>query len=322
MAILGLRYDFRAPADLKANAVTLMREGLAQIQWADALGFARVELNEHHGSPDGYLPSPAVMMGACAAVTQRIRLRGFATLPLLDPVRVAEDFAVADVASNGRVEMAAIAGYVPSEFRMFGAALSERGRRMDESIVALRRAWSGETFLYQGREVCVTPRPVQASIPIYVGGGTPAAARRAARLGDGFLPMTPQSYQWYEEECQRLGKTPFHPASRGPSFLHVSEQPERDWALIAPHALYETNCYARWQSETGVTGIYQPITDADALRQSGLYQVMTPEACIAFINSLEGEPELSLQPLMGGLSPDMGWQSLRLFAEKVMPYLR
>ena len=130
MPLLSLRYDLRcAPFDATTSA-ELVATALDQCEWADRLGFAAVTLSEHHGSPDGYLPSPLVFGAAVAARTRNLRIVIAALIaPLHDPIRLAEDIAVLDVVSNGRVIPVVSGGYVESEFRAFGKRLSDRAQR-------------------------------------------------------------------------------------------------------------------------------------------------------------------------------------------------
>src|SRR5271169_1150584 len=117
---LSLKFDLRAPA-FGADPADLYAAALDMCSWADAAGFDCVRFLEHHGSDDGYCPSPLVMAAAAAARTSRIRIRVRALiLPLHDPLRIAEDAAVVDVISRGRLELVVAAGYVQSEFAMFG----------------------------------------------------------------------------------------------------------------------------------------------------------------------------------------------------------
>jgi alkanesulfonate monooxygenase SsuD/methylene tetrahydromethanopterin reductase-like flavin-dependent oxidoreductase (luciferase family) len=135
---------------------------------------------------------------------------------------------------------------------MFGVGLGERGRLTDEGLRTLREAFTGEPFSYQGRTARVTPKPVQDPVPIYVGGAVPASARRAARFGDGFFPTvaTPELIQIYVDECARAGREPGRVVTMVPPlFVHVAEDPDRAWAQIAPHAVYEMTEYGRWASE-------------------------------------------------------------------------
>jgi len=318
-----LRYDMRAPG-FGAPPAALYAAALEQAAFGDAQGFDAVQLSEHHGSDDGYLPSPLVLAAAIAGRTARIRLEIAALiLPLHDPLRVAEDVAVLDLASGGRVELVIGAGYVPAEFAMFERALADRPRLVEEGIRALERAWTGEPFEYRGRTVRVTPRPLQRPRPpLALGGSSPAAARRAARLADRFVPALPSLWKPYREERQRLG-LPVPPTGRvGPLFLHVAEDPDAAWARIAPHALHEANAYGRWMADTGTAGPYREMADAAALRASGMYRVVTPDECAALASELGPNGTLLLHPLMGGLPPELGWASLELFAARVLPRIR
>jgi alkanesulfonate monooxygenase SsuD/methylene tetrahydromethanopterin reductase-like flavin-dependent oxidoreductase (luciferase family) len=194
MALFSLRYDLRCPPFASATPQELAETAIEQCAWADALGFVSVTLSEHHGSDDGYLPSPLVLGGAIAARTRNLRLiLGALIAPLHDPVRLAEDLAVLDLMSGGRVIPVLAGGYVAEEFRAFGRQLSERAELMDEIVPFLERAWTGEPFEHRGRTVRVTPRPAQQPRPpIWLGGSSRAAARRAARLADHFLPSLPE----------------------------------------------------------------------------------------------------------------------------------
>src|SRR2546429_7531288 len=141
------------------------REVLDLVRLAEALGFDSAWVSEHHGSSDGYLPSLLPMLAAFAASTDRIRIgTGVMLTPFHDPLRLAEDAAVVDLLSGGRLILGLGLGWREEEFRMFGLAPSERLRRTTEIVEILRRAWTGERFSFEGRQfrydqVQVTPRP-------------------------------------------------------------------------------------------------------------------------------------------------------------------
>jgi len=321
---LSLRYDLRAPA-FGPPAEDLYRAFLDQVAWADDLGFDRVILSEHHGAEDGYLPSPLIAAAAVAGRTRRVRIQISALLlPLYDPIRLAEDVAVLDQLSDGRIELVMGAGYRPEEFAMFGRALSERPRLIEDGIEALRAAWTGEPFEYRGATITVTPRPrQQPHPPIIMGGSSAASARRAARMGLPFLPAMPDVFDAYVAECERLGVAPGpRPSRGGPLFLHLSDDPDAAWDRIAPHALHEMNTYARWQAEGSGGGPYSEVTDAGVLKNGPMYQVMTPEACLALCARIDPDASIAFHPLMGGLPPDLAWESLQLFADRVLPVAR
>jgi alkanesulfonate monooxygenase SsuD/methylene tetrahydromethanopterin reductase-like flavin-dependent oxidoreductase (luciferase family) len=203
---------------------------------------------------------------------------------------------------------------------MFGRTMDERVALVEEGLAVLRSAWSGEEFEYRGRRLRVTPRPARPRGPaLLLGGATKAAARRAARLGDGFLPVDASLWPAYEEACRELGRDPGPPPPlSGPLFVHVADDPDRAWARIAPHALHEINSYGAWLTAAEGIAVYTPTEDADSLR-GGLYAVLTADECVALARETGG---LRLHPLMGGLPPDLAWESLELVAAKVLPALR
>jgi alkanesulfonate monooxygenase SsuD/methylene tetrahydromethanopterin reductase-like flavin-dependent oxidoreductase (luciferase family) len=318
-----LHHDLRAPA-FGAPAVELYHAAIEQAAWADAHGCSKIMMSEHHGCDDGYLPSPLVFAGGVATRTERARLRIVAlVLPLHDPIQAAEDVIVLDHLSNGRVEVICAAGYVPEEFAMFGADFERRGRTLEEKVKVFTQALTGEPFEHDGRSIRVTPPPVQQPRPpVMLGGSTPGAARRAARLGDGFMPAAPDPAlaEAYLAERARLGKERGDlTLASGPLFVHVADDPDAAWARIAPHALHEMNEYARWASLVPGSNPYVPIEDADILRTQGLYAVVTPDECVTLVEQTEPGAKFILKPLMGGLSPDLAWESLELFASKVLP---
>jgi len=126
---LALRFDLRA-SGLDADELSrFYAAALDMGEWADHLGFGRVTLSEHHGSVDNYLRSPMVIAAAIAARTSRLRIDIRAVpAPFHDPLRLAEDLAVVDVVSGGRIGVAIAGGYVESEFAMFGRRPPDRPR--------------------------------------------------------------------------------------------------------------------------------------------------------------------------------------------------
>lgn len=326
MALFGIRFDFRNPPVAGTTMTERYRAALDMVEWADGLGFVSVVLSEHHGSPDGYLPSPLPMAAAFAARTEQIRINVAAMVASFhDPIRLAEDIAVVDSISSGRLDIVLTNGYVESEFAMFDCLLSERAKRTTTTVHTLRKAWSGEAFEYEGRTIQVTPTPHQPGGPqLHMGGSTEPAARRAARIGDGFMPSTPPLWEHYRDECIKVGKPDPGPYLGGDtSFFHVTNNPDRDWQRIAPYAMHEVNAYGDWMAQAGTSGIggYTSITDADALRETGQYRVVTPDELVEELKAA-GEYGFALfHPMMGGIPPELGWESLRLFEAEVLPRL-
>jgi alkanesulfonate monooxygenase SsuD/methylene tetrahydromethanopterin reductase-like flavin-dependent oxidoreductase (luciferase family) len=321
---LALRFDLRAP-DFGAPAAALYPAAVEMSAWADRLGFETVYLAEHHGAEDGYLPSPLVLGGAIAGRTTQLELHISAlVITMHDPIRLAEDLAVLDLISNGRLSITAGMGYRPQEFALFGFDVEQRSQRYRETLEVLRSAWTGEPFDYRGQSVRIRPTPARPGGPrVYLGGSTEASARRAARLGYGFRPALPSLYEPYEEALRERGlEVPERGPRPLPTFLYVSEDPERDWTVVAPHLIHNANTYSQWAAERGA-GVtkWKEVETLEELRASDLYQVLTPEECVEFARALPADGELRFHPLMGGLSPDAAWRSLELFERKVVPVL-
>jgi alkanesulfonate monooxygenase SsuD/methylene tetrahydromethanopterin reductase-like flavin-dependent oxidoreductase (luciferase family) len=281
-----------------------------------------IVLSEHHGVDDGYLPAPVTLAAAIAGRTRRIGITIAAVLvPLHDPVRLAEQLAVVSLASGGRVNLVAGLGYRDEEFAMAGVDRRQRGKLLDEYVEVMRQAWTGEPFTWRGRTVRVTPKPESPPM-ILIGGSTEKAARRAARLQAGFFPAVGDQRlaDVYQEECARVGFAHgFVSLPGGPGFVHVSRDPERDWARIGPHALYDAQTYASWQPPGQRSQVHVDALTADDVRKSGVYQVLTPDECVKLA---EESGRVILHPLMGGLPPRLGWEGLELFASEVLPRIK
>jgi alkanesulfonate monooxygenase SsuD/methylene tetrahydromethanopterin reductase-like flavin-dependent oxidoreductase (luciferase family) len=322
MAFIGIRFDLRVPSFATTTHADQYAACLDQCAWADELGLDLVVLSEHHGVDDGYLPSPVTMAAAIAGRTRRIRISIAAVLvPLHDPVRLAEQLAVLDLASGSRVNLIAGVGYRHEEFEMAGVDRKQRGKLLEEYVGVMRRAWSGEPFEWRGRTMRVMPRP-KAPPMILVGGSTEIAARRAARLHAPFSPAIGDARlaEIYQEECAKVGfEGGFVALPGGPGFVHVSEDPERAWERIGPHALYDAQTYASWQTPDQRSQVHVAAKTLDDVRRSGVYRVVTPDECVALANEFG---RVILHPLMGGMPPDLGWESLRLFEREVLPCLR
>ena len=319
MTSLSLRFDLRAfPGGASHTALYEAAVGMAE--YADAHGFYGVALSEHHGVADGYLPSPIVLAAAMAARTTAIRLQFMAIIaPLHDPLRLAEDIAVLDTISKGRVDVTVAGGYVPFEFAMFGQAMADRPRLIEDAITTLKAAWTGAPFTYRGRQARITPRPVQIPHPpIWMGGSVPAAAKRAGRLADGFITHREDLYQVFFDEARAHGKSPWPFSPSSPGFVFVAEDVEAAWAVIGPHAMHETNSYGEWVAAAGTDGRFVQVKSVEEVRAIGAYLVVTPDECVTLAQSFAN---FSLHPLMGGLDPDFAWKGLKLFVEKVTPRL-
>jgi len=330
----GLAYDLRNSLARPRPFADIYADFLRQVEWADAHGFQSVSLPEHHFTEDGYLPSPLVAAAAVAARTSRMRIEiGLTLLPLKHPVQLAEDAAVVDILSNGRLDLMVGGGYVADEFAGYGISMAERGRRMEEGVQIIKRCWTEEAFSFQGRiwqleNVRMSPKPVQRPHPpLLMGGASPAAARRAARLADGFRPTNQKLFGIWWQEMVRLGKDPgpepVRDAPRPPSnFLYVARDPRAAWERVGPYALEVNNTYARLAGNLKFSP-YQHADSPDELLARGSHGVLTPAEAVDLGRRMEAadpaNASLRFSPLIGGLPYDDGMACIELVASEVMP---
>ena len=213
-------------------------------------------------------------------------------------------------------------GYRYEEFEMFGVPRKRRAPLLEEMVGVLLQAWTGEPFEYRGRKVQVTPRPATRPHPmLFVGGSVPAGARRAARLRLPFMAAAddPSLKDVYDEACREYGfEGGFAFVPHETVYVHVAEDPEKAWAVIGPHVLHDASSYDSWQTPDQHSAVHVRADDLAGVRASGVYQVLTPEETVAMAKAGR---VIILHPLVGGLPPDIGWQSLELFAQSVLPHI-
>jgi alkanesulfonate monooxygenase SsuD/methylene tetrahydromethanopterin reductase-like flavin-dependent oxidoreductase (luciferase family) len=319
-----LYMDLRRPDFVVQSRSELYATALEMFSWCDDHGWFGVFLNEHHSADDGYLPAPVTMAAAVAARTKHLDLRLLLLAPFYDPLRLAEDLAVVDLISAGRVTPVLAAGYRPTEFDMFGVNPREKRVRLEEVIQVLRQAWTGEPFRYRGRTVRVRPTPHRdGGPPILMGGSTKLAARHAARVADGFHGRGDVLWNAYRQECLRLGRPdPGEYRQTAPAFLLVTEDPESALNQVWRNIVAWNNSYNEWFMETYNRLWGPPLeTQEDVRANSDLYRILTPDETFKLASSLGPEDFLAFRPLCGGMDPGVSWQSLQLFVDKVQPRL-
>lgn len=321
MPVTVVRFNLVEPGATPASLAARYRAALEMAAYADEHGISTVQTEEHHGADNNWLPSPFAFAGAVFGATRNIAVTVSAVIgPLHDPLRLAEEIAVLDLLSGGRLVTVAGIGYRPEEYGLFGVDWKRRGRLQDELLETLLKAWSGEEFTYRGRPVRLTPRPYTDPHPLLlVGGSSRAAARRAARLGLPFFPSAhlPELEAYYKEKLAEYGTEGWTmmPAAETP-LLHLSEDPDRAWSRYGRHFLHEARTYASWQSGDITSAVKSTAATVDELRAEGVYRILTPDECVT-----QGLDSLVLHPLAGGMPVEEGWRSLRLFAERVIPAL-
>ena len=321
-----MRFDMRAPGGVDTMPA-LYDAALGMAEWGEGRGGVMCLISEHHSSPDAYIPSPLLLASAMAARTTSMAfVVGAALMPFYDPIRLAEDMAVLDIISNGRVSYVLALGYRPEEFEMFGIDWDERGAVAEQKLTLLLQALRGEPFEYDGRRVHVTPRPPRP-IQISWGGGTKPAARRAGRHGLNFFAesASPGLLEAYESEARKHGHEPgiaMIPPAGSATTVFVASDVDRAWAEVGPHMLHDINTYGEWNAKVGkedVASVSKARTVDDVRAEEGAYRIYSVDEAIAIVKS---GGLLLLQPLCGGLPPDLAWKYVKIVTDEVMPATR
>lgn len=322
---LEMWFDLRVPSWASQPVRETYAACLDMCEWGDALGFQAITLGEHHAMDDNYLASPIQMAGIIGGRTRRLQLRMIILSPFYNPLRLAEDLAVLNLATNGRAIPVLSAGYVPAEFDMYGLTREDRVQAVLEAVDVCRKAWSGQPFKYRGREIARVS-PVPDPVPrLLMGASYSKMIQRAARLADGLSPAEAKLYEQFREERIKLGKGDPGPFPRQtPAFLYISEDPERAWELVGPHWLHTTQSYMKLSAKAGraeVNDKFPIVNTIDDLRNNPGYRVITPEQCLQMVDEIGGDVQFHFNPMHGGLHPKLAWESLKLFERKVLPHL-
>jgi probable F420-dependent oxidoreductase len=191
----GTVHSLQDPPGSPIGHTRVYEAALEQVRRSEELGYDWVNLTEHHVTDDGYGPALMPVLAAMGAVTERLRLStGMLILPLHHPIKVAEEAAVVDLMSGGRLTLGVAVGYRKLEFDVFDSPYDRRGKRFEESLQVLLQAWTGEPFTFEGETLAipeVTVRPVPAQRPhppLWIGGGSAPALRRVIRYGSPLCP--------------------------------------------------------------------------------------------------------------------------------------
>ncbi|MBV9578809.1 MAG: LLM class flavin-dependent oxidoreductase [Chloroflexi bacterium] len=326
-----------------------MNWALEQFSMADDLGFDWVTVAEHHFSPFSLTPNPMVMAGA---LTQRIKRAKIALLgpniPIQNPVRVAEEFAMLDNLTGGRVVAGMLRG-TSNEYVTYNINPAESRERFDEALQIIRRAWTepqpfgwwGRHFEY--RAVSIWPRPVQQPHPpIYMSGSSPESAELAARnrIGLGFavtsVPLASQSARLYRQVANATGWTPgaddiiyrvgIHVAqSDQQAFEDLHTGPDGNTGLtranpVIDDVVAQAGYYGRdANQQRGRVGRNRGAEYAERL-ENGQQLAGSPETVLEQICTVQRELGAGVLDLIfRGADRDSTRRSIELFGEKVLP---
>ena len=325
MLLTVLRFNFGSPQGEPRTQGQLISAALELAQWGESRGITSVSVDEHHVTGHGWSCNPIMAAAMFLARTERlIASVDCAVGPLWNPVRLAEDIALVDNMSRGRLHTTVGLGYRAVEYDSLGLDFSRRGKLMDSLIERMLSVWSGAD---PDAGVCTgtwsRPHPT-----LYVGGGVRATARRAARFG---LPLSlvdylPEIDAYYRELCARAGITPFvlMPGATNRGMIYLHEDPDRAWAELGDHILWEAVTYGGWSADERSLMHLPGVQTLDEVRASGRYRFLTPDQLIAEVRDSKESANygpIVLHPLVGGMPLDEAWKSVQLLTDAVLPAL-
>lgn len=311
------------------------RQILEQIELAEELGWECFWFTEHHfalyGGPE---PNPAVFLAAAAARTSRIRLGpAISILPLHHPIQVAEDYAMVDVLSGGRLEFGMGLGNTPGDFAVFGVPREEARERFEESAEIIAQAWANERFSYHGRfwsfdDVPIYPRPIQQPTPpMWVAGHSPESLGWAGRHGLNIMitahPYPPEHYPRaiaaWREGLAAHGVAPSERHCKIHLRVWVDEDAERARETAEAAILRYDRIAALSRGRTDFDASQY---DFAGMLASGRNVYGTPDQCIRAIEATIRNYEFDIFSAtfnFGGIPHEHVKRAMRLFAREVMP---
>jgi alkanesulfonate monooxygenase SsuD/methylene tetrahydromethanopterin reductase-like flavin-dependent oxidoreductase (luciferase family) len=318
---VGLYFDLRNPRRWRQDPARLHAFTLELCEEADQLGIDSLWFTEHHKFDDGYLSQPLTFAAAVAARTARARI-GTAVLvaPLHHPVRLAEEAALVDLISNGRLDIGLGAGYRKPEYDLYGASMERRYAQTDAQVRAIRALWS---------DGGVTPQPVQRPVPVWLGYLGPQGAGRAGRLGAALLTANAEMWPHYREALVAAGHDPSEGRMAGGIQGWVSDDPERDWAFVSEHLEYQVNSYRKHMVEGTGEPAPRPV-NAEKLRgreprmSIDYFFHETPERMAERVRAYTaGAPveTVFFWASIGGMSEERARDHVQLVCNKLAPLL-
>lgn len=318
---VGMYIDMRNAPEWRRPWTAHYGRWLERIEEAERLGADAVWLTEHHFFGDGYLPQCWTFAAAIAARTSQVRIgTAVALLPLHQPVELAEQIALVDVISGGRVEPGFGVGYRKPEYLAFGGDFKRRYSVYAQRIHELRQLWGEEEGAYR----TVTPPPVQRPIPLWGGFGGPQGGRLAGKLGLGLQSTDRSVVDEYRAGLEEGGHAPETARLTASIEFFVTDDPEKTWAEIGEHVSYRWNSYNRYMYEgTRLEGKGPEYFDYESA--SKRFVLGTPEQIAAEIRSrTEGLPVTDVYGWSDfpGIPDELIDRHLELTFREVAPLLR
>jgi alkanesulfonate monooxygenase SsuD/methylene tetrahydromethanopterin reductase-like flavin-dependent oxidoreductase (luciferase family) len=314
MVLPVLRFNFASPQGDPRTQGELIRAALELAQWGECRGVLTVSVDEHHATGHGWSCNPILAAGTFLARTSTLIASVDCALgPLWNPVRLAEDIALVDNMSRGRLHTTVGLGYRTAEYDTLGVDFSQRGPLMDGLIERMLSVWSDMGSYTR-------PHP-----PLYIGGGARVTAQRAARfrLPLSLADLLPDVATYYRELAAEAEMAPLvimpGPINRGMIYLH--DDPDRAWSELGDHILWEAVTYGGWSTDQRSLMHLPGVQTLDEVRASGRYRFLTPDQLIEEVRDAGDYGPLVLHPLVGGMPIDEAWKSVQLLVDRVLPAL-
>ncbi len=318
---VGIYLDLRRSIVPGTTSSRLYGFTLELCEEAERLGCHSVWLTEHHCFDDGYLPQPLTMAAAIAARTRRMRIGTAVVIaPLHHPAHLAEQAAIVDILSDGRLDLGIGAGYRVPEYDLFGADPKRRYEATDACATELRRLWDG----------VVTPAPVQRRPPIWMGYQGPIGARRAGRLGERLLSADARLWPPYRQALEDAGHDLATARMAGSVNGWVSDDPEADWPTVARHVAAQFDSYRRYMVEGSGHPPPRPVDPeklrgrAESRRPLDSIVYGTPEEVAHRVRtSTAGAPveTLFFWASIAGMADDLAVRHVHALCERLAPLL-
>ncbi|MFT7599765.1 MAG: alkanesulfonate monooxygenase SsuD [Acidimicrobiales bacterium] len=327
----GIVHDFRSPPGSDAGLPQVYAEVMDQVKLVDQWGLDLVWFTEHHFLEDGHLPNFVPVAGAVAAVTERVRISTDILLaPFAHPIRLAEDLAVLDNLSGGRMELGIGMGYAAHEFKGFGVPQKNRVSLTEELVQILQLAWTGEPFSFHGKrydfdDIAVTPVPIQpGGPPLWIAGMSEKAALRAAKFNTNLLPQGPRDLVLdpWRSALESSDRDPDDYRVGLIRSVFVTDDRERDWAKLKESERYRMSVYAGF-SETTPDNLPALQDPRSSIPQGWI--IGDEDHCVQELASYISEYGITDVVTWGagpGLAPSLMNDSLERFSKNVVPRVR
>ncbi len=315
-------------------------DSLSEVMRGEELGFDSVWLEEHHSVRNHYWPSPLMALAGYATRTSHIALgTDIIVMPFYNPVRLAEDAAMLDVMSCGRFILGAAIGYRPDEFTLYDTPMEMRGARYAEAICLMRRLWTEDRVTFEGKyyrthAACIEPKPVAASgVPLWLGGWGELSLKRAAELGDAWVPGPTAGLQKlleaqaaYRQNLSARGKDPALFPTPLTREVVIAETNEKARQLAEKHLLvnYRDEYGGGWDHPLIGNEDSAPVDQLEALGRDR-FIVGDPDQCIAKIKRFQealGIDHLICRLYFPGMPHSHIMRELELLSKEVFPAFR